>query len=113
MIFAHCRIIQEGEAVLFYRFNRPLNGYMIAGMLIAPNPAAKIAFAKVWKYFVSEVVTSDDIYCSIVPGEDNTIFQNYLTYHGEIDGLKIYKVDNLVKDQYSTYARHLENRNSG
>ena len=110
MIFGHCSIIQEGEAALFYRFNRPLNGYMIAGMLIAPNPAAKIAFAKIWKYFVSEVVTSDDIYCSIVPGEDNTIFQNYLEYHSDLNGLKIYKVDNFIKDQYSTYARHLENR---
>ena len=113
MIFAHCSLIQEGEAALFYRFNKQLNGYMIAGMLIAPNPAAKIAFAKIWKYFVSEVVTSDDIYCSIIPGEDNTIFQKYLTYHSDLNGLKIYKVDNSVKDQYSTYAKHLENKNSG
>tara|TARA_R110002096_G_scaffold435790_1_gene662784 strand:- start:135 stop:476 length:342 start_codon:yes stop_codon:yes gene_type:complete len=113
MIFAHCSIIQEGEAALFYRFNRPLNGYMIAGLLIAPNTAAKLAFAKIWKYFVSEVVTSDDIYCSILIGTENSLFDNYLTYHSDIDGLKIYKVDNFLKDKYSSYAKHLEGQNSG
>jgi hypothetical protein len=112
MIFAHCSIIQEGEAALFYRFNRELNGYMIAGLLIAPNIEAKLAFAKIWKYFVSEVVTSDDIYCSILVGTENSLFKDYLEYHSEIDGLKIYKVDNFLKDQYSTYARHLENKTS-
>tara|TARA_R110000787_G_scaffold25546_2_gene71823 strand:- start:16 stop:357 length:342 start_codon:yes stop_codon:yes gene_type:complete len=113
MIFAHCSIIQEGEAALFYRFNRPLNGYMIAGLLIAPNIAAKVAFAKVWKYFVSEIVTSDDIYCSIIVGMENSMFDNYLEYYSDINGLKIYKVDNILKDQYSTFARHLENKGSG
>lgn len=112
MIFAHCSIIQEGEAALFYRFNRPLNGYMIVGLLIAPNVAAKIAFAKVWKYFLSEVVTSDDIYCSLVPQTDSALFNNYINFYEEIDGLKIYKVDNSVKKPYSSYAAHLENKTS-
>ncbi len=110
MIFAHCSIIQEGEAALFYRFNKQLNGYMIAGLLIASNPAAKLAFVKIWKYFVSEIVTSDDIYCSILVGTENSLFKEYLTYHSDLDGLKIYKVDNSLKNQYSTYARYLENR---
>ena len=55
MIFTHASMIQEGESALFYRFNRPLNGYMISGVFIAPNMTAKLNFAKVWKYFVSEV----------------------------------------------------------
>ena len=93
MIFGHCSIIQEGEAALFYRFNKPLNGYMIAGLLVAPNPAAKMAF--------------------IVAGTENTLFENYLTYHSTLEnGLKIYKVDNFLKDKYSTFAKHVENKTS-
>lgn len=107
MIFAHVSLVQEGEAALFYRFDRKLNGYMIAGLFVAPNVAAKLAFAKVWKYFVSEVVQADDIYCSVPLGIENEMFTNYLTLHSEINGYKIYKVDNFLKDQYSTYAQHL------
>lgn len=108
MIFAHCSIIQEGESALFYRFNRPLNGYMIAGVFIAPNVAAKLNFAKVWKYFVSEIVRAGDIYCSVPLGVENTMFADYLDYHSELNGLKIYKVDNFLKEQYSTYEQHLK-----
>ncbi len=113
MIFAHCSIIQEGESAIFYRFNRPLNGYMIAGVFIAPNLPAKLAFTKVWKYFVSEVVRADDIYCSVPLGIENSMFINYLNYHSDLEGLKIYKVDNLLKDQYSSYAKHVSQANSG
>ena len=108
MIFAHTSIIQEGESALFYRFNRPLNGYMIAGMFIAPNITAKLNFAKVWKYFVSEIVQADDIYCSVPLGVTNSMFENYLDYHDTIEGLKIYKVDNFLKKQYSEYDKHIE-----
>ena len=108
MIFAHASLIQEGEAVLFYRFNRPLNGYMIAGLIIAPNLQARLHFAKVWKYFVSEVVQADDIYCSIPIEAENDMFKNYLSYHDTINGLKIYKVDNFLKKQYSSYDKHIE-----
>ena len=108
MIFGHCSIIQEGEAALFYRFNRPLNGYMIAGTLIADNAAAKLAFAKVWKYFVSEIVQADDVYCSVPLDVTNSMFKNYLEYHDTIEGLKIYKVDNFLKKQYSEYDKHKE-----
>ena len=108
MIFAHTSIIQEGESALFYRFNRPLNGYMIAGMFIAPNITAKLNFAKVWKYFVSEIVQADDIYCSVPLGVTNSMFENYLDYYDTIEGLKIYKVDNFLKKQYSDYDKHKE-----
>ena len=50
MIFTHASMIQEGESALFYRFDRSLNGYMIAGVFIAPNMTAKLNFVKVWKY---------------------------------------------------------------
>ena len=46
MIFANCNLIQQGEAALFYKFNRSLTGYMIAGVLIAPNMKARMDFAK-------------------------------------------------------------------
>jgi len=108
MIFAHTSIIQEGEAAIFYRFNRPLNGYMIAGMFIASNITAKLNFVKVWKYFVSEIVQADDIYCSVPLGVTNSMFENYLEYHDTIEGLKIYKVDNFLKKQYSEYDKHKE-----
>ena len=112
MIFAHTSLIQEGESALFYRFNRPLNGYMIAGLFIAPNMEAKLNFAKVWKYFVSEIVQADDIYCSVPLGVNNSLFENYLNYHDTIDGLKIYKVDNYLKTQYSSYDKHIERAGS-
>ena len=112
MIFAHTSIIQEGEAALFYRFSRPLNGYMIAGMFIAPNITAKLNFAKVWKYFVSEIVQADDIYCSVPLGVTNSMFENYLEYHDTIEDLKIYKVDNFLKNKYSEYDKHKERAGS-
>jgi len=108
MIFAHTSIIQEGEAAIFYRFNRPLNGYMIAGMFIASNITAKLNFVKVWKYFVSEIVQADDVYCSVPLDVTNSMFKNYLEYHDTIEGLKIYKVDKFLKKQYSEYDKHKE-----
>ena len=108
MIFAHVSLVQEGESALFYRFDRPLNGYMIAGVFVAPNIEAKLNFAKVWKYFVSEIVQKDDIYCSVPLGINNSLFENYLKYYDTIDGLKIYKVDNYLKSEYSNYDKHLE-----
>ncbi len=113
MIFAHCKIIQEGEAALFYAYNRELKGYMIAGFLIAPKVSAKLEFAKIWKYFVSNIVQNDDIYCSVVAGTENTIFDTYLTYHCDLKELKIYKVDNVLKDQYSSYPLRGEGYISG
>lgn len=106
MIFAHTSLIQEGESALFYRFDRNLNGYMIAGVFIAPNMTAKLNFAKVWEYFVSSVVQEDDIYCSVPIGIDNSMFTNYVKYYDTINGLKIYKVDNFLKEQYSSYEKY-------
>ena len=102
-MFSHVNLIQEGESALFYRFSRELHGYMIAGIFIAPDLASKMNFAKIWKYFVSSVVQADDIYCSILLGTQNSMFSNYLDYHDTINGLKIYKVDNYLKEQYSSY----------
>ena len=113
MIFQKVSVIQEGEALLFYRFDKPLKGYLIAGIFIAPTTEAKLNFAKIWEYFVSEVVRVDDIYCSIVPGVQNTMFDKYLKYHDTINGLKIYKVDNVFRDEHSQYARYLEVRKRG
>ena len=112
MIFTHASMIQEGESALFYRFSRPLKGYMIAGLFIAPNMTAKLNFVKVWKYFVSEIVQADDIYCSVPLGVNNSLFENYLTYYDTIDELKIYKVDNYLKTQYSSYDKHKEQAGS-
>ena len=108
MIFAHASLIQEGEAALFYNFNKSMNGYMIAGLLVTDNTEAKLNFTKVWKYFVSEIVRADDIYASIPVGTSNSMFTNYTTYHSTTNGLKIYKVDNYLKKQYSNYEKHLE-----
>ncbi len=111
MIFAHSSLIQEGESALFYRYNRQLNGYMINGLFIAPNLKAKLAFAKVWKYFVSEIVRADDMYCSVPLENENSMFTNCLKYYNTIQGLRIYKVDNFLKEQYSTYDKHLQSAN--
>lgn len=108
MIFQSVKMIQEGEAAIFYRFNRELKGYMIAGVFIAKSLKAKMDFAKVWKYFASEIVRDDDIYCSIMLGSENSMFENYLDYYDTLEGIKIYKVDNYIKDKYSNYARHKE-----
>jgi hypothetical protein len=108
MIFSHVSLIQEGESCLFYRFDRELNGYMIAGVFVAPTLSAKMQFAKMWKYFVSEVVRADDVYCSIMLGDKNSLFENYLDYHVTINGCKIYKIDNYVRDQHSSFIKQKE-----
>ncbi len=112
MIFAHASIIQEGESALFYRFDRSLNGYMIAGVFIAPNLTAKLNFVKVWKYFVSEIVQADDIYASIPLGVTSSMFENYMNYHDTINGFKMYKVDKFLKKKYSNYDKHIERAGS-
>ena len=112
MIFTHASMIQEGESALFYRFNRPLNGYMISGVFIAPNMTAKLSFVKVWKYFVSEIVQADDIYASVPLGVTSSMFENYMNYHDTIDGFKIYKVDKFLKNKYSSYDKHKEQAGS-
>ena len=112
MIFTHASMIQEGESALFYRFDRSLNGYMISGVFIAPNMTAKLNFVNVWKYFVSEIVQADDIYCSVPLGINNSLFENYLTYYDTIDELKIYKVDNYLKSEYSNYDKQIERAGS-
>ena len=83
---------------------------MLAGTLVGPALIDKVNFAKVWTYFVSELVRADDIYCSILVGTENSMFANYLDYHDTIDGLKIYKVDNYLKHQYSSYDKHIERK---
>ena len=110
MILGCVNLIQEGESILFYRYDRKLNGYMIAGMFIASTLEAKLNFAKIWKYFVSEIVRKGDIYCSILPGANNTMFDNYLDYYDTVDGLKIYKVDNVFKNKYSNYSKAAERK---
>ena len=112
MLFTHTSLVQEGEAALFYRFDRKLNGYMIAGVFINDTVEAKLNFAKIWTYFVSEVVQADDIYCSIPLEGQHSMFNNYLTYHSDSDNLKIYKVDSFLKKQYSNYEKHLERAGS-
>jgi hypothetical protein len=112
MIFVHTSLIQEGAAALFYRYSRPIKGYVIAGILVGNSTEAKLDFAKVWTYFVSEIVQADDIYASIAIEESNSMFANYLDYYDTIDGLKIYKVDNFLKKQYSSYEKHLERAGS-
>ncbi len=106
-------MIQDGEAALFYRYSRELKGYFIAGVFIADTIADKIKFAKVWTYFVSKVVTKDDIYCSVMLGSKNSMFEKYLDYHSNVDGCDIYKVDNYLKQQYSSYDKHLEITSNG
>jgi hypothetical protein len=108
MITAHCTIIQEGQAAIFYRHTKQLKGYMIAGTLVGPEMVDKMAFAKLWTHFISDIVRSDDIYCSILVGTENSMFTNYLDYYDTIDGLKIYKVDNYLKAQYSNYEKQKE-----
>ena len=110
MVFAHVSLIQEGQAALFYRHTKKMKGYMIAGTLIGPDLIDKMNFAKICKYFVSEVVQSYDIYCSILVGAENSMFTNYLDYYDTIDGLKIYKVDNYLKQKYSDYDKHVERK---
>lgn len=108
MIFKHCSLIQEKGAILFYRFNRPLNGYVIAGVIIEDTIEAKRSFVEIWKYFLTEIVRDDDMYCSIALGSQNSMFEEYTTFHSEIDGVKMYKIDNFLKEQYSAYVQRLK-----
>ena len=40
------------------------------------------------------------------------MFTNYTSYYDTIEGRKLYKVDNYLKKQYSSYEKHLERAGS-
>lgn len=113
MIFKQCKLIQDSGCVLFYRYERELNGYMIAGLFTHEGIPGKVSMAKVWKYFVSEIVRGDDIYCAIPDYAMNELFTNYTTEHSIVDGVQIYKVDNYLKESYSEYTKHVESKRNG
>lgn len=113
MIFQTVSLIQEGQSVLFYRYNKQLKGYMIAGIFIAPTLEGKVDFGRLWEYFVSEVVKADDVYCSILLGSENSMFDKWTNYYDTVDGLEIYKLDNAFTAKHSKYAKYLEVRKSG
>ena len=113
MIFKHCSLIQEGEAVLFYTYARSMGGYIITGILVADNMTAKRDFVKIWKHFVSEVVRTDNVYCSLLSGDTATMLKRYLTFHDTVEGIDIYKLDPEFRDRYSSYTTHLKLKKQG
>lgn len=113
MKFYPCTLLQDDKVALVYTYNRELKGYMIAGLYIHDTVAAKLRFAKVWKYFVTEIVRNDDIYCSIPISEEHSMFRGYLEFYDKIEDMDIYKVDNYLKHQYSDYLTHVENTTNG
>lgn len=110
MLFGTVNVIQEGEAVMFYRYDRNLNGYMIAGLIIPPSMQARLDFGKIIRYFLSDIVRDKDIYYSMMPSADNTVLAKLVNYYDTIEGVKIYKVDNSIKEQYSAFNKHLIER---
>jgi len=92
MIVKHCKIIQEKGCALFYSYNRELKGYEISGLIIAPTRKAKLAFKKVWQYFISDIVQEDDIYCSFFNKSKNWIFTKCVEYYTTINNTDIYKI---------------------
>jgi len=90
--FHHCTVLQKGEAFIYYMYNRELNGYLIASMVVANNMKAKIHLASIIKYFFTEISRNKDVYCSLF--EDGLeFFSEYITEHGELNGVKIYKIE--------------------
>lgn len=103
LVFQHASVIQFGQAVLFYQYRKDLDGYLVAGVHIAPDVDAKLDFVKIWKYFLDEVVRDKEVYCSLATDVD--MFSGHIHYHSEINGLKIYKIDNFLKAGYSSYIK--------
>lgn len=111
MIFQTVSLIQEGNSILFYRYNKQLKGYMIAGVFIGPNLEDQMNFGILWEYFISEIVKAADIYCSVLLGSQNSMFDKWINYYDTIDGLDVYKLDNAYTATHGNYAKYLEVKN--
>lgn len=103
MIIQHCKVIQEGTCLLFYKYDKHLAGYFICGILVEDTPLGKLSFAKLWKYFLEELVRLDDIYCCKFPGISASILESYTEFYKTIEEVDIYKVKNYLQHTPNVY----------
>ncbi len=95
--FQHCTVLQKGNAVIFYNYNRELEGYFITGIIVAKDMTAKLHLASLIKYFFTEIVRNKDVYCSLFDDESD-FFNGHITKHSEINGMQVYKINSYGKD---------------
>lgn len=110
MNFYHSSVIQYGEAVLFYRFNSKLGGYFINGVITSGSQESKLDFFKVWKYFLNEVVRDKEVFCAFMSEDNFNFFKDHTEYYDEINGMKVYKVDNVFVKTISSYYKATANQ---
>jgi hypothetical protein len=105
LTFQKSSVIQYGSAILFYRFDKHLNGYFINGVLTSGTKESKLDFYQIWKYFLNEVVRDKDVFCSFVSEQNVDFFKDHTKYYDEINGMKVYKVDNVFIKTISSYYK--------
>jgi len=87
--FHRCTVLQNGNAFLYYRHNKLLNGYHALSVMIGDDFKDKKSFAELLSYFFNEIVIDDDLYVSFdnekgyfkyidttpVPYGENTVYK--------------------------------------
>ena len=90
--FNHCTALQKGEAYIYYMYNRELEGFLIASIVVAKNDKAKMGLASLLKYFFTEISRKKDVYCSLFD-DSLDFFSGYITEAGKLNGMSIYKIE--------------------
>ena len=68
--FHRCTVLQNGNAFLYYRHNKLLNGYHALSIVIGDEFKDKKSFAELLQYFFNEIVIDDDLYVSFVDNDN-------------------------------------------
>lgn len=105
LVFQKSSVIQYGESILFYRFDSNLGGYFINGVLTSGSDESKTDFFTIWKYFLNEVVRDKGVFCTFVSQQNVDFFKDHTQYYDEINGMKVYKVDNVFIKTISSYYK--------
>ena len=112
MYTEQCILIQEDQAVLIYNHNLEINGIVIVAVFIAANLKDQIAFLKLWRHFLGNVVKGKEIYCCLFKDMyEASPFKRELAPFTQINGIDVYKVRNFMLDKTSVYQPILDGSN--
>ena len=101
--FHRCTVLQNGNAYLYYRHDKRINGYLALTIAIGDDFKDKKNFAKLLKYFFNEIIINDDLYVSFADN-DKGYFKYINTKPIEFDNHIIYKVKPYNNGQFKERA---------
>jgi hypothetical protein len=101
ILFTSATLLQKGEAIITYKYNKDISAYLIASILCAPNTSARIDLTKALMYLFNNITKDRDVYCSLFLDGITDIFPGQIEYSKELNGLSVFKIDNS-KFKYPT-----------